>query len=96
MPQRPDVYWLFQQAQKLSQSDLEYLVAQLSAEVKARQSDDSEDDLAGWREEYRRCGKSTCRCANTDYRHGPYWYRSVWVDGRVKKEYRRSNKQKHQ
>jgi hypothetical protein len=90
MPQRPDSYRLFQQAQKLALPDLEQLVAQLAAEVEARQATESADRSQTWREEYRKCGKPNCRCANTDYRHGPYWYRSVWSDGVVKKEYRRS------
>lgn len=89
MPQRPDSYRLFQQAQKLSLPDLEQLVVQLTAEVEARQATESSQSQP-WREEYRKCGKPNCRCANTDYRHGPYWYRSVWINGAVKKEYRRS------
>jgi hypothetical protein len=88
MPQRPDAHRLFQQAQKLSLSDLEYLVAQLTAEVEIRKT--TTEPVEIWREEYRKCGKANCRCAQTDYRHGPYWYRSVWINGKAKKEYRRS------
>jgi hypothetical protein len=88
MPQRPDVYRLFQQARQLPLSELEQLVTQLAVEVESRQTEVV--DEVNWREEYRKCGKPNCRCATTDYRHGPYWYRSVWIDGAVKKVYRRS------
>jgi hypothetical protein len=93
MPQ-PDAYRLLQQAKRLSLSDLEYLVESLATEVEARkdaaQEDATSSIAAGWRQEYRKCGKPTCRCASTDYRHGPYLYRSTWIDGKAKKEYWRS------
>lgn len=43
--------------------------------------------LHGWREEYRKCGKPNCWCAQGEKSHGPYWYRSVRKDGKVTKEY---------
>ena len=43
--------------------------------------------LHGWREEYRKCGKPNCWCAQGEKSHGPYWYRSVRKDGKVSKEY---------
>jgi hypothetical protein len=94
MPARPDAYRLFQQAQRLPLNDLEQLIASLAEEVELRKSAPSEvaDDRAGWRQEFRKCGKSNCRCAESDYRHGPYWYRTIWVDGAAKKEYRRSRR----
>jgi hypothetical protein len=102
MPARPDAYRLFQQAQRLPLKDLEQLIASLAEEVELRKSappevaDDglrpTEGHRAGWRQEFRKCGKSNCRCAESDYRHGPYWYRTIWVDGAAKKEYRRSRR----
>jgi hypothetical protein len=99
MPARPDAYRLFQQAQRLPLKDLEQLIVSLAEEVEQRKStpevvDDglqpTAGDRAGWRQEFRKCGKSNCRCAESEYRHGPYWYRTIWVDGAAKKEYRRS------
>jgi hypothetical protein len=94
MPKIPDAYRLLQQAKRLPLADLEQLIESLAAEVSDRklmaQDEQSEPDQDHWREEYRKCGKSNCRCATSDYRHGPYWYRSVWVNGAAKKEYRRS------
>ncbi|MBD2328067.1 DUF6788 family protein [Alkalinema sp. FACHB-956] len=43
--------------------------------------------LHGWREEYRKCGKPNCWCAQGEKSHGPYWYRSVRKEGKVTKEY---------
>jgi hypothetical protein len=97
MPKLPDAHRLFQQAKRLPLKDLEYLLESLVSEVEARK-DLAEVGAAaptiatGWRQEYRKCGKSTCRCASSEYRHGPYLYRSVWIDGRAKKEYWRSHK----
>jgi hypothetical protein len=96
MPQRPDAYRLLQQAKRLPLNDLEHLVASLVTEVEGRKvsaqlSETTSPIADGWRHEYRKCGKPTCRCASTDYRHGPYLYRSVWIDGRAKKEYWRSS-----
>jgi hypothetical protein len=104
MPARPDAYRLLQQAKRLPLNDLEQLAISLAEEVarlKAESAESGDDDdglrpteghRAGWRQEYRKCGKSNCRCANTEYRHGPYWYRTIWVDGAAKKEYRRSGR----
>ena len=36
--------------------------------------------------QYKRCGKANCKCARGQL-HGPYYYRFVWVSGRVVKEY---------
>jgi hypothetical protein len=84
---------LLQQAKRLPLSDLEHLLSSLVAEVAARKDTAQDEPTApiadGWREEYRKCGKPTCRCASTDHRHGPYLYRSTWTDGRAKKEYHR-------
>jgi hypothetical protein len=94
MPARPDAYRLFQQAQRLPLQDLEQLIVSLTEEVELRKSAPPEvaDNGAGWRQEFRKCGKSNCRCAESEYRHGPYWYRTIWVDGAAKKEYRRSRR----
>jgi hypothetical protein len=96
MPARPDAYRLLQQAKRLPFSDLEQLAISLAEEVARLKAESAEsgdeNDSAGWRQEYRKCGKSNCRCANTEYRHGPYWYRTIWVDGAAKKEYRRSGR----
>jgi hypothetical protein len=96
MPARPDAYRLLQQAKRLPLNDLEQLAISLAEEVARLQADSlasgDEDNGVGWRQEYRKCGKSNCRCANTEYRHGPYWYRTIWVDGAAKKEYRRSRR----
>jgi hypothetical protein len=40
-------------------------------------------------QEWRRCGKATCRCA-TGAQHGPYWVRRWWEDGRQRKQYVRA------
>jgi hypothetical protein len=97
MPARPDAYKLLQQAKRLPLNDLEQLAISLAEEVVRLKAESfaspDEDDRIGWRQEYRKCGKSNCRCANTAYRHGPYWYRTVWVNGAAKKEYRRSGRQ---
>ncbi len=97
MPQPPDAYRLLEQAKRLPLDDLEYLLESLGREVEARKVMAPDDAMLptiadGWRQEYRKCGKPTCRCASTDYRHGPYWYRSIWMDGRAKKQYWRSTK----
>jgi hypothetical protein len=90
MPARPDAYRLLQQAKRLPLNDLEQLAISLAEEVaRLRAASEDADDRAGWRQEYRKCGKLNCRCASTEYRHGPYWYRTIWVDGAAKKEYRR-------
>jgi hypothetical protein len=93
VPARPDAYRLLQQAKRLPLNDLEQLAISLAEEVARLKAESlalgDEDNRAGWRQEYRKCGKSNCRCANTEYRHGPYWYRTIWVDGAAKKEYRR-------
>ena len=60
------------------------------APLSARNKELIEVALAtGWYSpEYRRCGKSTCKCATTDYRHGPYYYVSYRDDqGRPRKKY---------
>lgn len=49
--------------------------------------DQQPNPLHGWREEYRKCGKPNCWCAQGEKSHGPYWYRSVRKDGKVTKEY---------
>lgn len=36
--------------------------------------------------EYKRCGKSSCRC-DAGRLHGPYWYRYYREGGRLRKEY---------
>ena len=35
--------------------------------------------------EFRRCGKPTCRCANSIFRHGPYYVRRWREGGRQRK-----------
>jgi hypothetical protein len=92
MSRRMDAHRLLQQACGLPQGDLELLVKSLVEELDRRQMEPEEETIGpseatGWRQEYRKCGKSTCRCSGTTYRHGPYWYRSVWVAGKAKKEY---------
>jgi hypothetical protein len=37
-------------------------------------------------EQYRKCGKSQCRCNNGSL-HGPYYFYFYRVDGRLKKSY---------
>jgi|GEM_PF-1007483 hypothetical protein len=101
MSQPPDPHRLLQQAKRLTTLDLNHLVESLVAEIEARKTSPSDEegslvDSAGWRSEYRKCGKPTCRCATSEHRHGPYLYRSVWVDGAVKKEYQRRSKRKAQ
>ncbi|MBE9033495.1 hypothetical protein IQ266_27575 [filamentous cyanobacterium LEGE 11480] len=93
MPARPDADRLLQQAKRLPLNDLEQLALSLAEEVERLKSAPAPvQDTDGWRQEYRKCGKFNCRCANTEYRHGPYWYRTIWVDGTAKKEYRRSKR----
>ncbi len=62
-------------------------------------SDESPDrplSSDGWREEYRKCGKSNCWCAKSEKRHGPYWYRTVREGDRVSKQYWRRGRKKRQ
>jgi hypothetical protein len=79
MSQPLDAYRLLQQAKRLPLNDLAYLIDSLVTELESRQ-DSVQAEVSrpaigdGWRQEYRKCGKPTCRCASTDYRHGPYLY----------------------
>jgi hypothetical protein len=99
MARYPDSYRLLQQAKQLTDLDLQHLVASLISEQETRKTSAQAEEMAseaagGWRSEYRKCGKPTCRCATTEHRHGPYWYRSVWVDGAARKEYQRRSTRK--
>lgn len=39
------------------------------------------------RAEYIKCGKKRCKCYDTTYRHGPYWYGYFRENGKLKKVY---------
>jgi hypothetical protein len=96
MPKVPDAYRLLQQAKQLPLADLEQMIESLVAEVDDRklaaQDKPSDREQDHWRQEYRKCGKLNCRCATSAYRHGPYWYRTVWQNGTAKKEYRKTSR----
>ena len=95
MPRKPSPHSLAVQADRLSLSDLKQLVAYLSEQIQERELKDSDDQPtpeAGWRSEYRKCGKSNCRCADGHQLHGPYWYRSVRDGDRTFKQYWRKGK----
>jgi hypothetical protein len=36
--------------------------------------------------QYKKCGKSNCKCSRGEL-HGPYYYRFMWLGGRVIKSY---------
>ena len=89
MPRKPLPHLLAAQADRLSLNDLKQLVAYLSAQIQERESivEANQPTLEeGWRSEYRKCGKSNCRCAEGLVLHGPYWYRSVRNGDRTSKE----------
>lgn len=85
MPRKADPRRLLSSARALDTGDLEWLIEQLKTEASDR-TRLREDDH--WNEEYRKCGKAACWCADVERGHGPYYYRSVRVGTRVKKEYR--------
>ena len=90
MPRKPSLHTLVAQADRLSLADLKQLVAYLSEQIQDRESCASTEQPtpeAGWRSEYRKCGKSNCRCAAGGQLHGPYWYRSVREGDRTFKQY---------
>jgi hypothetical protein len=95
MPRKPSPHLLAAQADRLSLDDLKQLVAYLSEQIQERESCASPDQPTpetGWRSEYRKCGKSNCRCAGGIHLHGPYWYRSVREGDRTFKQYWRKGK----
>jgi hypothetical protein len=72
-------------------------VLEPSQDQRKTKSDESPDRplvTDGWREEYRKCGKSNCWCAKSEKRHGPYWYRTVREGDRVSKQYWRRGRKK--
>ena len=90
MPRKPLPHDLVAQADRLSLEDLKLLVARLTEKIhdrELREKLDQPSPEAGWRPEYRKCGKSNCCCAAGGELHGPYWYRSVREGDRVFKQY---------
>ena len=66
MPRKPLPHILAAQADRLSLNDLKQLVAYLSEQIQERESiveANQPTPEEGWRSEYRKCGKSNCRCA---------------------------------
>ena len=95
MPRKPLPHLLAAQADRLSLNDLKQLVAYLSEQIQERESvveANQPTPEEGWRSEYRKCGKSNCRCADGQQLHGPYWYRSVRNGDRTSKQYWRKGK----
>ena len=93
MPRKPDTARLYKSAAQLNIRDLEDLCHRLNQLLAQRQSEqqalETELESGGWQEEYRKCGKSNCWCAQEPpgKGHGPYLYRSVWKEGKPVKEY---------
>lgn len=93
MPRFPSLLPILKKLDRLSLQDLEQLVDYAQALLESKQQESQElprltpDPAHGWREEYRKCGKQNCWCADGKKAHGPYWYRTVRRDGRVVKEY---------
>ena len=93
MPRKPDPARLYESASRLNIQALEDLCTRLNQLLEQRQSEAQEREASigsgGWQEEYRKCGKPNCWCAQepTGKGHGPYLYRSVWKDGKPIKEY---------
>lgn len=84
-------------ARRLDDDALARLIADLQAELEARQAPIPvapgravvETQRAGSvtdRLEYVRCGKPGCRCTRGQL-HGPYWYRYQRVNGKLKSTY---------
>ncbi len=99
MPRKPSPHILAAQADRLSLEDLKQLVAYLTEKLEERESIalvnqpvNQPRPEEGWRSEYRKCGKSNCRCTDGRQLHGPYWYRSVRHGDRTTKEYWRKGR----
>ena len=82
MPRRPNPATLLTSACRLSTGDLESLIAALQSELETRSPGEAEV----WHEEWRTCSTPGCRCQQ-GHKHGPYRFKSIRVDGRVKKIY---------
>ena len=67
--------------------DLEERIESLKQEISASTNDQEKERKTTIREEYKRCGKPSCRCNTEGELHGPYLYEYWKEDGRTRSRY---------
>ncbi len=94
MPRPSNPVKLLASTVRLPDEALEQLIRKLTEELSDRADRRKQSENSSWQEEYRKCGKSNCWCVHEPVGkgHDPYYYRSVWKDGKPTKEYKSKRK----